>query len=176
MSVGVNMAKTGNLLIHEPLLATMDPANSLALMRELPPWEQVRFLRFPGFYVDEGRPDEVIPQFYTLHPLWIAVAYSLGGLHAALLMTPLWGVLGVWAVYMVGRRLLGAGAAWLRCWCCSHRCNSTLPATPPPAHRPIFCVAGDLGLHRLCQPGRTTPAVRSAGGAGAGQPLPGAST
>ena len=113
VSVGVNMAKTGGLLIHEPLLATLDPANAPALMRELPPWEQVRFLRFPGFYVDEARPDEVIPQFYTLHPLWLTVAYSLGGLHAALLMTPLWGVLGVWAVYMVGRRLLSTGAAWL---------------------------------------------------------------
>ncbi|MEZ4718098.1 MAG: hypothetical protein R2851_18695 [Caldilineaceae bacterium] len=90
MSVGVNMAKTGSLLIHEPLLATLDRPTR-PLMRELPPWEQVRFLRFPGFYVDEGRPDEVIPQFYTLHPLWIGVAYSLGGLRAALLMTPLWG-------------------------------------------------------------------------------------
>ncbi|MEZ4558882.1 MAG: hypothetical protein R2854_21020 [Caldilineaceae bacterium] len=176
VSVGVNMAKTGSLLIHEPLLATLDPANA-ALMRELPPWEQVRFLRFPGFYVDEGRPDEVIPQFYTLHPLWIGVAYSLGGLRAALLMTPLWGVLGVWAVYMVGRRLLGAGAAWLPVAGAAHTAATLLRPLPHRrAHRPIFCVAGHLGLHRLCQPGRTAPAVRSAGGAGAGQPLPGAST
>lgn len=113
VSVGANIANTGALLIDEPLLRAVDGANVPALMRELPPWEEVRFLRFPGFYVDESRLEQVIPQFYTLHPLWLAIAYSLAGVGGALLMTPLWSVLGVWAIYMVGRRLLGREAAWL---------------------------------------------------------------
>ena len=110
LNVGVNLAETGALLIHEPALAQLDPQLLPALLRRLPAWDQVEYLRLAGFYRADDAVDLVIPQFFTLHPLWIGVGYALGGLRTGLLVTPMWGVLGVLALYFFSRRLLAAGA------------------------------------------------------------------
>lgn len=54
-----------------------------------------------------------MPQFYHLHPVWQAVAFGLGGVHAALLLTGLWSLLGSLAVYLTVRQIAGWEAAAL---------------------------------------------------------------
>jgi hypothetical protein len=118
ISLGANIANTGSLLIREPMLADLDPDLWPGLLRQLPAWEQVDFIRFPGFYRSDTQTDLLIPQFFSLHPIWLAIAYSIGGVWAALIMTPLWAMLGVCAVYLFARTLLAQSLdapsfAWL---------------------------------------------------------------
>ncbi len=107
VNLGASIARTGGILIHDPLLADLDPALYPALLRPLPAGEMAPYYIFPGFYVPGTPAGLIIPQFYPLHPVWQAIAYALGGLRAELLMTPLWGLLGALAVYFAVRRLWG---------------------------------------------------------------------
>lgn len=113
VNVGANLAKTGSLLIHEPLLTGIDPGLLPGLLREQPPGVATRFIRLPGFYLSDTVPGLVIPQFYPLHPIWLGVGYSLFGVAGALLVTPVWGVLSVVAVYLYGRSLFNWQTGWL---------------------------------------------------------------
>jgi hypothetical protein len=113
VNLGASIAQTGGILIHDSLLADLDPALYRALLRPLPPSEMAPFYIFPGFFVPGTTDGLIIPQFYPLHPVWQAIAYALGGVRVELLMTPLWGLLGALAVYFTMRRLWGWRAALL---------------------------------------------------------------
>jgi len=107
VSLGANIARTGSWLIYDPDIASLDPALYPALFREQPPDFIARYIQFPAFYLADEQPGLIIPQFYLLHPVWLAILYSLGGLQASLFATPLWGLLGCLAVYFVTRTLFG---------------------------------------------------------------------
>ena len=107
VSLGANIARTGSILISDPTLAALDPLLDAAFLRALPPSEGAPHYLLPGFYVPGTPRGLIVPQFYPLHPVWLAVGNGLGGLRAELLMTPLWGALGALAVYMTVRRLWG---------------------------------------------------------------------
>lgn len=107
VNLGANISRTGSILIADPTLTTLDPALDAAFLRALPSSEGAPHYLLPGFYVPGAPRGQIVPQFYPLHPVWLAVGYDLGGIRAALLMTPLWGLLGTLAVYMAVRRLWG---------------------------------------------------------------------
>jgi 4-amino-4-deoxy-L-arabinose transferase-like glycosyltransferase len=107
VNLGANIARTGRILISDPSLAALDPVLDAAFLRALPPSEGAPYYLLPGFYVPGAPRGLIVPQFYPLHPVWLAVGHDLGGVRAALLMTPLWGMLGALAVYMTVRRLWG---------------------------------------------------------------------
>lgn len=107
VNLGANIAKTGGILIQDPLLGALDPALRPALLRAMPAGEAAPYYLLPGFYVTGAPADLVTPQFFHLHPAWQAVGYALGGLPAELWITPLWGLLGCLAVYMTARAWLG---------------------------------------------------------------------
>ncbi len=113
VNLGANIARTGGILIHDPVLADLDPALYPALLRAMPPGEAAPYYLLPGFYVPGTPRGLVVPQFYALSPTWQAVAYALGGVQAELLMTPLWALLGCLAVYFTVRRLWGWKAGLL---------------------------------------------------------------
>lgn len=107
VNLGANIATTGSILIHDPLLGQLDPQLRSALLRAMPPREAAPYYLLPGFYVTGDPADLVTPQFFHLHPAWQAVGYALGGLRTELWITPLWGLLGCLAVYMTVRTLWG---------------------------------------------------------------------
>jgi 4-amino-4-deoxy-L-arabinose transferase-like glycosyltransferase len=107
VNLGANIARTGSWLIYDPDVASLDAALYPALFREQAPGFITRYIQFPGFYLADEQPGLIIPQFYLLHPVWLAILYSLGGLRASLFATPLWGLLGCLAVYFVARTLFG---------------------------------------------------------------------
>ncbi len=113
VNIGANIARTGRILISDPFLADLDPALYPVFLRQLPPSEGAPYYLLPGFYVPGTERGLVVPQFYPLHPVWLAVGSSLGGLPAELLITPLWATLGALAVYMTVRRLWGWPAGLL---------------------------------------------------------------
>lgn len=102
-NLGANLAKRGSLLVEDALTAGLPTAAQPGFLRAQPAPEETDYLRFPGFYLSETQPGELIPQFYPLHPLWLAVGYALGGMPLELLLTPIWAVLGLWAIYLFAR-------------------------------------------------------------------------
>lgn len=107
INLGANLAKSGSLLVADPLTAALPAAAQPGFLRAQPAPQETDYLRFPGFYLSETQPGELIPQFYPLHPLWLAVGYALGGLSLELLLTPIWAVLGLWAIYLFVRSVFG---------------------------------------------------------------------
>lgn len=66
-------------------------------------------LRIAGFFFDREREAEgrVVPQGFHLFPAWIGLLASMLGKQGGLLAPGLLGLLGVWGVGMLGRRLAG---------------------------------------------------------------------
>ncbi len=113
VNIGANIAHTGSLIIDDDALTQLDPTVYADLFREQPAQFITRRIRFAGFYIDDTTAGLIIPQFFALHPVWLAVFYALFGVQGALLATPLWGLLGCAAVYFAGARVFGQRTGWL---------------------------------------------------------------
>ncbi len=103
VSLGASVARTGRWLISNPDLSALPADAHPMLFREQPANFLPRYYHLPGFYVSDSRAGTIIPQFYPLHPVWLALAHGLGGVWANLFMAPLWGILGVLALYFAVR-------------------------------------------------------------------------
>lgn len=96
LSAGVNLARTGSLLIYDPILSPIHDT------------EYAEVVTAPaGFY--GNRAGILTPHGVHLQPTWIAILYSMGELRLALVTNAIFGWLGVVAVYLIGRRLWGEG-------------------------------------------------------------------
>jgi len=113
VNMGAHIARTGSLLVYDEEVARLDRAAYPGLFREQQPGSGARYYHFPGFYLSDSRPGLVIPQFFALQAVSIAIFTSIGGVQAGLYATPMWGVLGVAAVYFFARSLFGRRAAFL---------------------------------------------------------------
>ncbi len=112
VNLAVNIAETGSITIHDPIMATLDPALYHNLLRPLPD-QPAPYYRFPAIFYDGDGSGTLTPQFYHLHPVWQAVAALIGGVHGVLLLNGLWALLGTLAVYFTMRELFGETAALL---------------------------------------------------------------
>ncbi len=118
VNLGANIARTGKWLLHLPDLAAIPQDAYPMFFREHPPYLVPRYNYLPGFYVPDSGAQTIIPQFFPLHPVWLAIANGIGGVWANLYMTPIWGILGVLAFYFAVReafepRLAAVAAALL---------------------------------------------------------------
>lgn len=117
VSLGAEMAKNGGFGLIDKTLAALPPDLQAAVLRPLPNTPGAASYLLPGFYVTDAANGRLTPQFYPLHPVWQAVAFSAtdggaAGVRAELWLTGLWMALGTLAVYLtardVGRPLVGA--------------------------------------------------------------------
>ena len=121
VNLGANIARTGSLLIHEEGIATLPPSLWPGLFRATSPQAVAPYTRFPGFYLTGGASGEqppgslplVIPQFFPLHPVWLAIVNAAFGVRTSLYLTPLWAALGVVALALALRQALGTGIGLL---------------------------------------------------------------
>ena len=95
------VARSGSLRIDQPDLTALGAEERELLFRKL----RKVYMPFQGmFLLADGR---IAPQFYHLYPCLMAVAWSLGGLRAALLVNPLLNVAAILALYALASLLLG---------------------------------------------------------------------
>ena len=111
MNEGIQIAQRGSLLITDPVIASV-PSFARDLFfpqhtRDGLPRPDYYGTRFMGFFIMDPAAGAVVGQFPHLFPASIAVGYGIGGLTGARLVTPLWAILGVVAVYFATARLLG---------------------------------------------------------------------
>jgi hypothetical protein len=115
-NAGASIARTGGIIVKDPLLpalAEAGPKTQPQLLLGMP-GRPDRFLfvsqqRLPGEFIygkDDGlQKGLVIPQLFHLYPALLALGMSLFGLWGGLLVSPLLGVMGVFALYLTTRRL-----------------------------------------------------------------------
>lgn len=113
---GVAIANSGSILQHDPLMRELD--NDKGEVKELtlglnPDRFTLDTLRMPAFYVLDKKAALILPQHYSLYPVWIGLLDSLFGIWGALYATPLLALLAVLAVYYFARRSIGVGPALL---------------------------------------------------------------
>lgn len=104
MNISAALARTGGLVVQDDWTKFLSEYGDVTL-RQQPPTLLTHQLQFVGWYFDDTGSSRIIPQFYPFHPVLNAVGVSIGGLYGGLLMTPLWGVLGIAAVFFLTRRL-----------------------------------------------------------------------
>jgi len=112
MNIAATLARTGDFVIQDAWTPVLAEYADVTLRQQPPQW-QTRYLQFVGWYIDDADPARVIPQFFPFHPVLIAIGVSLGGLYGGLLVTPLWGVIGLLGVYLLTRKLFDPGIAFL---------------------------------------------------------------
>ncbi|MCL4552354.1 MAG: glycosyltransferase family 39 protein [Candidatus Marsarchaeota archaeon] len=100
---GVNIARTGAILVKDTEVANLPMEYRDVLFGE-PPEPGMPASRQVGFYLRDLS-GTVEPHGFHLFPVWIAILYSLGGLAFALYTTPVFGLLGILALYCLGRRV-----------------------------------------------------------------------
>jgi hypothetical protein len=122
-NTGYAIARTGGIMQTEPLIAEIAQnrlhdysrirdAAAQAYTNLLGNQNAERFIstRFtqPGFFTteEEALKGHIYPQGFHLYPVWIALWTLLFGLHGGLIATGYLGLLGIWSVAMVGRRLI----------------------------------------------------------------------
>ncbi len=112
VNIGVNIAKTGSILIYDEALDNVPYEYgrffSLAFSRRLPNY--YHGVKFPAFYMLDVEEGLLVPQFFHVFPMWIAIFYLVGGLKLSIFATPLFGWLALVALYLLGRRLIHPAA------------------------------------------------------------------
>jgi hypothetical protein len=112
MNIGATLARTGEFVAQDEWSGFLRQYADVTL-REQPAPALTQYLQFVGWYIDDHDPTRIIPQFFPFHPVLIAMGESLGGLSLGLLVTPLWGVLSIAAVYFAARCWFGASIGLL---------------------------------------------------------------
>jgi hypothetical protein len=123
-NAGFIMVRTGSLTFTDPLVAQIaadqqspDPSLADAARQAetnvLGVQNVQRFiatrLRAAGFFIDQGDLERgrVVPQGLHLFSAWIGLLAAFFGMHGGLLAPAVTGLLGVWSVALLGRRIAG---------------------------------------------------------------------
>ncbi|MCX6545220.1 MAG: glycosyltransferase family 39 protein [Acidobacteria bacterium] len=109
LAIGQSIHRTGGMVSPDEVLRLLPDEARDALLKRDGSWPQL-LNRFPGG-LQVGTGDLVVPNFFHLLPVWIAVFVGLFGPHGGYYVNAVFGVLGVLAAWLVGRRAWSASAA-----------------------------------------------------------------
>ncbi len=129
-NAGFIMARTGSLTFTDPLVAQIaaDQQSSDPVLADAARQAETNFLgvqhpqrfiatrlRAAGFFINQGdlAQGRIVPQGLHLFSAWIGLIAAFFGLHAGLLAPGVTGLLGVWSVAMLARRLAGPWVGFL---------------------------------------------------------------
>ena len=111
MNIGVNLAKTGKWVVDDAFSKWLSQYG-LTTFYYSPSSLPVQW-QFYGWYNHPTQSGLILPQFFPLHPCLISIGVLLYGVWGGLYVTPLWGLLGIAAVYFATRRLFNRPVAIL---------------------------------------------------------------
>ncbi len=112
VNIAGTLAQTGQFVINDDWTEQLHEYADITLRQQPPQW-QTRYLQFVGWYIDNDDPTRLIPQFFPLHPVLMSFGMGLFGLMGGLFVTPLWGLMGILAVYLLTRHLFNRPTAFL---------------------------------------------------------------
>jgi uncharacterized membrane protein len=111
VNTGVNIANTGSIIIHDPLLAScMDETMQKAFYQIVSCPEvlnKIKYegIQFLGFYITDKTTGEITPPFFYLWTTWIAIFYSLFELEIGLYVTSFFALLSILSIFFSGKTL-----------------------------------------------------------------------
>ena len=109
LAVGHSIHRTGAIVSADPVLQMLPAGMRDALLERERAWPHP-LNRFPGgMRVASGR-DVVVPDFFHLLPVWIAIFLGIAGPYGAYYPNAVFGVLAVLTTWLIGRRAWSAGA------------------------------------------------------------------
>ena len=103
INTGVHIARTGSLVYHDTMLTRLDKKDQEMLCARIR--DDGTGIKYPGLYIKDVRQGLIVPQFFHLYPVWIAVFYKLAGLRGALYVNPFFALGSVMLAYFIGRRI-----------------------------------------------------------------------
>jgi len=101
VNTGINLGRTGSLIIHDDMLKELSPADQEVFAHKRNNLVQ----KYPGFPIVDPEKGTIFSGFYHLYPVWIAIFYMLFGVRFALLVNAVFGLSSIFAVYLVGKHL-----------------------------------------------------------------------
>ena len=166
MNIGATLARTGAFIIEDEWTPFLREHAGITLRQQPAAW-RTEYLQFVGWYIDDNDASRIIPQFFPFHPVLVAVGIALAGLYGGLLVTPLWGVLSLAAVYLLGKeafdRNVGLLAAVLLALTATHIYFARYPTTEPLTLLLVF--AGLWAFQRMWDEPGASPVWGIFGGA-----------
>jgi len=125
-NTGFAIARTGSIVQSDPIIAAIGQRSAAGDWRAaqietnmLGTQPAKRFLatrvRAAGFFINEGElaQGRVVPQFFHMWPVWIAIFVTMFGPTAGLVATGAAGTLGVLLIGLIGRRVGGTSVGLL---------------------------------------------------------------
>lgn len=110
----VHIARSGSLVIEDPLLARLQPRmQNLLFSNTQGPGLLAPRWRSPSGFAYRPFTSKVYSTYSQLPSVWLAIGFAAGGLPGALLTTPLLAAGGLTAFYIFVRRLTGVASALL---------------------------------------------------------------
>ena len=100
VNMGINIAKRGSIIFENKASAVLPPELKPLFLKGFRPNQM-------GIYIASKSKLTLVPQFYHLFPLWYGILYSIFGIRFALFLPAIFGVLGVGALYLLGKRFYG---------------------------------------------------------------------
>ncbi|MFH1149447.1 MAG: hypothetical protein V1748_03130, partial [Actinomycetota bacterium] len=103
-NIGYHLAHTGELTVHDASIPKMSDT-------ELRTFYGSNIAQFFPFHLRDRATGRIQPLLYHLLPTWIGVFIMLFGTFGGLYLTPLFALLGIFAIYVLTRRLSGVAGA-----------------------------------------------------------------
>ena len=120
VNTGVTIARTGGILLTDPLLSSLpvDQRLGLIVQQAMPPDTQIpsawhEGIVAPGYYVYHLDSPVIQPHGFHLYPTWFAIADTVGTVLSSLWVTSAFAWLGLLAFILVARRTFGSSVALL---------------------------------------------------------------
>jgi len=113
VNIAVKLADSPSLRIQDPQFQDFAaPEKQSLFLRE--PLDRAPFPEvLPGFYLADGQQGELLPQFFHLYPLWLALCFKLWRFEGIFLFNVALGTLGVFCAAALTEQLLGSRVvAW----------------------------------------------------------------
>ncbi|WP_214041221.1 hypothetical protein [Methanoculleus sp.] len=101
MNNGVNIARTGSIVVHDPLISAVNQDAVFATHGT------------HCFAPIDPKKGEFIPLLYHLFPVWIAIFYSVFGILGVTYVAPFFGMMGILSVFMVARQITNWNVAFI---------------------------------------------------------------
>jgi hypothetical protein len=120
VNTGVTIARTGGILLSDPLLSGLSAVQRLGLIeqRTTLPGTQIPVtwhegVVAPGYYMYHLDSPVIQPHGFHLYPTWFAIGNATGTVISSLFITSAFAWLGLLAFILVAKRTFGSGAALL---------------------------------------------------------------
>lgn len=98
INTGVHIARTGSVVYHDPYLKETTYGAGI---------------KYPGLYIKDAEKGIVVPQFFHLYPVWIAIFYKIFGLWSVFYVNPFFALLSVILLFQISKRMVGKGYGFL---------------------------------------------------------------